>query len=161
MTQDTPKSWGRQGSIPVELLRDADYHCRIPLSGAGNLTFPPDERYINEDGNPRRLEWLVNPDHIAALLGPSYNRPGRKPVFAIAQDLQKMEQKQGLIEQVLDVTNPVYEPALKALNEAVKSLRQRVDDLESAATIEPDVPETETPQPKKKRARRKSADQDE
>ena len=115
------------GKTPVECLQNTDNH-KIPLSGAGILTFKGDPRYRDAGGRPRRIEWLANPSHAAYLTGIAFNKPSQPTIFVIAYDLLNKQ------EQV--AIKPQLEPVVKQLvAEAVEDLKAKLAELEASIEI--------------------------
>jgi len=105
--------------IPVELCKDIKIDRYVP--GEGSLTFPPDPRYPDADGNPRRLEWVREASTAQMLTGPKFNRNGRDEIFRIANDL--LEQ-----DQISNLQGKLRQAAADLIDDAVSELTRRVDE---------------------------------
>lgn len=115
------------GKTPVECLQNTDNH-KIPLSGAGILTFKQDPRYRDAQGRPRRIEWIANPDHVAYLTGAAFNKPGRPQVFVIAYDILGKQEQAAMKPQV--------EPLVKELAaKAIAPIAAKMVELEASIEV--------------------------
>jgi len=125
---DTPKG------MPIECLIDGK--VGVDLSGAGRLTFPPNAAYLDRNGKPRRLEWVINPIHIDTLLGPIYNKP-RMECFRVAKDIMADDQEEAIKKLVMSAAQDVFVTqdnlgiALQAIQEQLAELKTTVNAMKA------------------------------
>ena len=125
-----------KGFLPLELL-DRSIHPNIFISGRAPLTFPTDERYVDEQGQPRRLEWVTWEQ--AQRVMQMYNR-GTQILFRVAQDIVEASRQASFRQQV--------EATLEqSFGQRIADLEARISALELDARIE--AGQTKRPRTKK------------
>jgi len=96
------------------------------FAGAGNLTFPPDGSHV-KNGQPRRLEWVLDPVVVETLVGPTLNKPGQV-MFSVAKDLLQEGQEDALKNLVLKIAKEHFVTADR-FNIAIEALQKQIVDL--------------------------------
>ena len=121
------------GLTPVECISRTTRPSRY-ISGMGTLTWAPKSDYPDEEGQPRRIEWLKDPKEVEYLLA-AYS----PPVFRIAHDLVQQAHDQAVVGYVQSAVERllqgqqilVQDPRVDALLEQFEALLERMEALES------------------------------